>query len=239
VLWQSPKIFPTLSANQVHIWRASLIREGKELLGLKALLNREEQERAAKFMVKGAANSFIIARGLLRKLLSKYLQIFPQDLVFQQNQYGKLYLNSLPLQFNLSHSHDLALFIFTVNSSVGVDVEFIRKDYEFFDIARKFFSKTENKELFSLPKKEHIQAFFNCWTCKEAFIKAKGVGMFRGLDEFSVDISSNKWGKVMLKEFTDAPESKNWALEAIDPGDAYSGAFAIGSSDYHVDFYNI
>jgi 4'-phosphopantetheinyl transferase len=237
--WQSLETFPTLRANQIHIWRAPLVRAEKELIELKSFLNKEEQERAAKFIVERAANSFVVARGFLRKLLSKYLQIPPRDLIFQQNQYGKLYIESSSLQFNLSHSHNLALFIFTINASVGIDLEFIREDYKFSDIVRKFFSQKESAALFSLPKNEQVQAFFNCWTCKEAVIKAKGVGMFRALDDFSVEVSNNKWGKMILEDSSDMLESNAWSLEAINPGDEYSGAFAADLSDYSVDFYQI
>jgi 4'-phosphopantetheinyl transferase len=237
--WQSLGIFPTLHANQIHIWRAPLIRAEKELIELKSFLNKEEQERASKFIVERAANSFVVARGFLRKLLSKYLQISPQDLIFQQNRYGKPYLDFSPLQFNLSHSHDLALFIFAKNISVGVDVELIREDYDFVDIAEKFFSKAESTELLSLPKNEQVRAFFNCWTCKEAFIKAKGMGMFHALDKFSVEITGARFGRMGLKDGDDKLESDNWVLEAIDLGNKYAGAFAVDVSNYLVDFYDI
>ena len=239
MLWQSPKTFPILSKNQLHIWRAPLARQAAELVELKSFLNREEQLKAAKFIVKDAANSFIVARGLLRKLLANYLQVSPQDLVFEQNEHGKLYLESSSLQFNLSHSRSLSLFIFSIDNPVGVDVEFIRKDYEFFDIVKKFFSKKESEALFSLPADEQRQAFFNCWTCKEAFIKAKGVGMFCALDDFSVEVSNSKWGKMKLENSCDVLDSKGWSLEAIDPEKMYSGAFSTNMSEYRVDFYQI
>lgn len=237
--WQFPESFPKLGIGEVHIWRVPLIRTEKELIEFKKILNQEEQDRAAKFKVKGAANSFMVARAILRKLLSGYLQIFPHDVVFQQNQYGKLYLDSSPLQFNLSHSRDLALFIFALNTTVGIDVEFVREDYEFTDIASKFFSRAESEALFSLPKNEQLQAFFNCWTCKEAFIKAKGVGLFCALDDFSVEVTSVKQGKMKLDLPNDELDSHGWFLEAIDPGDTYSGAFAIGARNYLVNFYSI
>lgn len=228
--WQSPKIFPILSSNQIHVWRTSLTRTEKELVELRELLSYEERTRAAKFINQRAANSFIVARSILRKLLSCYLQINSHDLIFRQNRYGKLYLDSSPLQFNLSHSHSLALFIFALNTPVGIDVEFIRNDYEFTDIVRKFFSETESKALFSLPEDTQRQAFFNCWTLKEAFIKAKGIGMFYALDKFSVEVISNKEGKMMLN---------NWTLQVIDPAKTYAGAFAVDALEFLANFYQI
>ncbi len=239
MLWQLPKVFPELRQKHLHLWRASLIRDEPELTLLKSFLNQAERERAAKFVVKDAANNFVVARGLLRQLLANYLQVLPQSLVFERNQYGKLYLGSSGLQFNLSHTRDLALFVFARDNPVGVDVEFMRQDYEFADIVAKFFSPTECRALFSLPKSEQVQAFFNCWTCKEAFIKANGVGMFRALNDFAVEISSNKGGKIRLENFNDKLESNGWALELVDPGVSYSGAFATNFFDYCVDFYQI
>lgn len=240
MLWQSPKVFPTLQPNQVHVWRASLIRTEKELVELTELLSLEEKGRADKFLVKHAANSFIVARGILRKLLGQYLQCSAESLVFKQNQYGKLYLDTSSIEFNLSHSHDLALFIFALNASVGIDVEFIRSDYDFIDIAKKFFSKAEVTELLSLPKAEQSQAFFNCWTRKEAFIKAKGMGMFCALDKFSVEVNSYKEGKMRLVGDTnDMLDTKKWILEAINPASMYAGAFVVGLTSYAASFYEI
>lgn len=237
MLWQHPQIFPALEVGKVHIWRASLRYPQEKILGFLKILNFQEKERAAKFVVSGAANGFIVARGILRTLLARYLTVTPQDIVFQQNQYGKLYLDFSPVQFNLSHSHEIALFIFTLNNPVGIDVEFVRDNYNFADIAKKFFSKVEIEKLFALPKNEQLQAFFNCWARKEAFIKAQGTGMFRELDKFSVEVSSHKEGQVQLLA-DDNPNEQAWMLEAIDPGEGYSGAFAAGLLKCMASFYD-
>ena len=238
MLWQSLKNFPTLKANQAHIWRASLTRNQVDLDKLLFLLNPEEKERAAKYIVKKAADSFIVSRAILRTLIAKYLQINSQSMVFQQNKYGKLHLNSSLLQFNISHSHGLALFIFALDTPVGIDVEFVRNDYEFADIANKFFSKTEVRELFSLPDGQQTQAFFNCWSRKEAFIKALGNGLFTALDKFSVEVSARKEGRVRLSDSGGGLDTQSWILEALDPANGYAGAFAVGSAEYAASFYD-
>lgn len=237
--WQFPKVFPRLQTNQIHVWRTSLKRTEKESLELIDLLDSKEKEHANRFIAKNAANNFIVARGILRKLLAGYLEILPQNLIFERNQYGKLYLDASPLQFNLSHSKDLALFIFALNYPVGIDVEFIRDDYDFADIAKRFFSKKEVAELFSLPEDEQLLAFFNCWSRKEAFIKAMGVGMFYTLDKFSVGVTSAKSGKIGFEHSSDELDTNNWVLEAIDPANGYTGAFVVGSSSYSVGFYQM
>lgn len=235
MLWQRPQNFPILKNNEVHVWRALIKHPEDKIIEFSNTLTSKEKERASKFMVKHAANSFIAARAILRTLLSKYLGVGAQDLVFKQNQYGKPYLDSSPLQFNLSHSHDFALFVFALNNPVGVDVEYIRSDYDFVDIAKRFFSPNEVNELFSLPKHEQSQAFFNCWARKEAFIKGLGVGMFKELNKFSVEVSYKKEGRVsLLFDQNEHPDSSAWSLEALDPLDGYAGAFAVATNDYQL-----
>jgi 4'-phosphopantetheinyl transferase len=236
--WQSPKTFPILQTNHVHVWRAPLKRSQEELAYLSKTLNSQEESRAAKFVAENTRNNFIAARGILRYLLAKYLQTQPQDLVFQQNQYGKLHLESSELQFNISHSRDLALFIFTTHHQVGVDVEYIRNNFEFSGIAKRFFSKTENIDLLALPAEKQLNAFFNCWSRKEAFIKAIGKGIFYPLDEFSVEVSNKNDGRVQLEFMNDELNTTHWALEALNPDDEYAGAFAISSQKHTTHLYN-
>jgi 4'-phosphopantetheinyl transferase len=236
--WQSPTTFPGLQTNQVHVWHASLKQNERELAELLNLLDFQEKERAAKFISEQAKNNFIAARGVLRSLLAKYLHVKPQDLVFQQGQYGKLYLESSTLQFNISHSHDLALFIFALHQPVGIDVEFIRDDFDFVPIAQRFFSKKETTDLLTLPPDQQLHAFFNCWSRKEAFIKAIGKGIFFALDEFSVEVSNKQKGRLQLQITDPEFNAKNWALEALNPADGYVGAFATTLQKYEVGLYD-
>lgn len=245
MLWQSPPIFPLLKNNQIHIWRTILERDKEKLSELLNLLNSQEKERADKFMVEHAKNNFIIARGSLRQLLAKYLQTTPQSLVFQQNKYGKLFLNTSmqqsSIQFNISHSRNFALFIFTLNHPVGIDIEYIRNDsgFELVNTAQRFFSTTESAIIANLPSKQQLSAFFNCWSRKEAVIKAIGDGVFFGLDKFSVEISNKKEGRLQLQFANDKFNKKGWSLEALDPAVGYTGAFATPLSEYVPNFYNL
>jgi len=238
MLWQSPLTFPTLTTNQVHIWRASLKQNKEEVAQLLNLLNIQEKNRGSKFIAEQARNNFIVARGILRCLLAKYLRVKPQDLVFTQNQYGKLYLDSSTLQFNLSHSHDFALFAFTLEHPIGVDIEFIRDNFDHVSIAERFFSKKENTDLLALPPKEQLHAFFNCWSRKEAFIKAIGKGIFFALDKFSVEISNKQEGPLQLQITDPEFNADNWSLEALNPADGYVGAFATSCQKYETYFYD-
>jgi len=238
MLWQSPPTFPILATNQIHVWRASLRRNKEELAKLSNLLNTQEKTRGSKFIAEHARNNFMVARGILRWLLAKYLQIKPQDLVFEQNQYGKLHLDSSTLQFNISHSHDFALFAFTLDHPIGVDIEFIRDDFDFAPIAQRFFSKKEGVDLLALSPAEQLHAFFNCWSRKEAFIKAIGKGIFFALDKFSVEVSNKQAGRLQLQITDPEFNANDWFLEALNPVDGYVGAFATSCQKHETSFYD-
>jgi 4'-phosphopantetheinyl transferase len=235
--WQTPANFPILSTKQVHVWRASLKQNKKDLVELSSSLSSQEKTRGSKFIVERAKNNFIVARGILRWLLAKYLQVKPQDLVFKQNQYGKLYLDPYKLQFNISHAHDLALFAFSLDNPIGVDIEFIRNNFGFVDIAQRFFSKKENTALLNLPKAKQLHAFFNCWSRKEAFIKAVGKGIFFDLDKFSVEVSNKQVGRLQLQIIDPAYNVNDWSLEALNPAEGYVGAFATLCQKYKICLY--
>ena len=150
-------------------------------------------------------------------------KIRAQEIILEQNEHGKLYLKNSWLQFNLSHSHELALFAFAYDQAVGIDVEFIRKEFIIDDIVKRFFSKREITALFALPKNEQQQAFFNCWARKEAFIKALGVGIFYPLDQFDVAVTRSDGSKELhihdMKE-----QANNWHLYALNLAENYAAA---------------
>ena len=184
--------YSRLSDGLVQIWQASLSQHANNLTALTSLLNSEEQARADKFIYAKHRNNFIIARAILRCLLAQYLQCKPATIVFQQNEHGKLFLDpshaGLSLEFNLSHAGDVVVYAFVLNRQIGVDVEHIRHDVAMLDIAKRFFATDEQKSLLQLPEDQQIFAFYDCWTRKEAFIKAIGRGLSYPLKNFSVDI---------------------------------------------------
>ena len=240
--WQSYKNFSELGNNQIHIWRTHLKQNSQQISALAKLLNQEEQGKAEKFKVAQAKNNFIIARGTLRLLLAKYIDVEPKEIIFAHNSYGKPLLNSGLVNFNVSHSHDYALFIFAKNYQVGVDVERVRDNFDFMAIAQKFFSLQEAIDLANMPQEQQLQAFFNCWSRKEAFIKGIGKGIFFALDKFAVEICTKTAGKLKLTIDTERLlelEQDNWSLEALNPGNGYVGAFAVSGQDYKVSYYEV
>src|SRR6185312_3642180 len=133
--------------------------------------------RAARFRFDRDRDRFITARGTLRMLLARYLRKQPKDLQFLLGREGKPALvpesAGETLSFNLSHSQDVAVFAFGWHRNIGVDVERVRPDVEYEDIARHHFSAGEIQSLASLPRQKRVEGFFLCWTRKEAYIKAR------------------------------------------------------------------
>ncbi len=128
----------------------------------------------------------------MRWALSRYSDILPHEFEFSKNSYGRPELISPPkspdLRFNLSHTDGMAVVAVTLNQDIGVDVESIDRKNASLEIADRFFSASEVKELFQQPKSQQRQRFFEYWTLKESFIKAKGMGLSFPLDQFSLHL---------------------------------------------------
>ena len=154
------------------------------------LLAPDEQARAERFIFHKDRTHFVVARGLLRVLLGRYLQRHPQHLHFCYGPHGKPELapdmGDDTLCFNVSHAHGLALYAVTRQRDLGVDVEHVRPGFAEEHIAERFFSPREVAVLRALPVALQSTAFFACWTRKEAFIKARGDGLSLPLDQFDV-----------------------------------------------------
>ncbi|HEX9921799.1 MAG TPA: 4'-phosphopantetheinyl transferase superfamily protein, partial [Anaerolineae bacterium] len=137
------------------------------------------------------------------------------------------------LRFNLSHSHELALYAVTYGRDVGVDLEHVSRKIEAMQIADRFFSPSEVSVLRSLPGHLQRDAFFNCWTRKEAFIKAKGDGLSLPLDQFDVSLRPGE-PAVLLSTHFDPQETGQWSLQALSPGPGYVGALALAGHGWQL-----
>lgn len=173
--------------NTVHIWRLYLPDFTQDISNLAKLLSRDELHRAERFHFPIHQERFIITRGILRKTLSLYTNQAPDALIFHYGEHGKPFLtnNNSDLKFNVSHSHDRAVFAFTVHKEIGIDIE--KKALSFKDsVAKRFFSPAEYQELMRLSEAEKIISFYKIWSRKEALIKALGKGLYTPLDSFTV-----------------------------------------------------
>jgi 4'-phosphopantetheinyl transferase len=239
--WSAPPDQPELGPRDIHVWHASLEQPPEIVRSLRSLLSADEIAKADRFRFDKDQRHFTVARGTLRKLLGRYLNISPQEIRFDYSDYGKPSLrdpDGSSLKFNLAHSGGIALYAFTMIGEVGVDVEFIRPEFTGDDIARRFFSPAEVSSLGALPDEVRSRAFFNCWSRKEAFIKAKGLGLSLGLDQFDVTLEHDVPVAVLATRW-DESEAARWSLKAIDVGADYAGALAIESSDWQASYYRV
>jgi len=208
-----------------HVWFVDLSNESTVNQCFK-LLSSDEKERADRFRFEKDRQHFIIARGALRQVLSLYLSEKPNTLQFEYGEKGKPFLPKNPLQFNLSHAGEIALIALTKNHIIGIDVEVINPKVEVEQVAQHFFAKGEINRLMSLPKTQRHEAFFNCWTRKEAFIKATGDGLSFPLDQFEVTLKPNEKAELLVTYF-DENEYEKWSLFDLKIQEGYKAALAV------------
>ena len=216
VSWSPAAKDLTLQNDEVHICLAGLDVDPPERTRLRSYLNQEEVSRAERFVFPRDRDHFIVARGRLRELVGRYLHCPPNVVQFKTGRYGKLsLLDDLDtLRFNLSHSNGIALYGFCRGRELGIDTEKIRPGFAGEEIAARYFSAAEQKELAEVPTELRDTAFFLCWTRKEAYIKAHGDGLQIPLDSFDVSLKpgepatlrSADSGRWSMRSFVPAPE---------------------------------
>lgn len=237
-VWRLSPPDPRLLSQEVHVWRAYLGQPAPRIHELSRLLSNDERERAERFHFEHDRRRFIVGRGALRILLGRYLRIEPAQLRFRYGLRGKPYLSKefegSGLAFNAAHSNELAVYAITSGREVGIDLEYIRPLPDAAQIAARFFSARENMALVSLPASQRLEAFFSCWTRKEAYIKAVGDGLARPLDQFQVSLTPGEPVQLLWVEGR-AEETTRWSMEALAPAPGYVGAIAVEGSDWHLE----
>jgi len=229
-MWSHPPQLLSLHSNEVHVWRIGLGQPpdvGERFL---RTLDSEEQARANRFHFEKHRRHFIVARGFLRFLLARYLDTKPEDVRFSYGPYGKpkLEVEHGPsrLRFNASHSHELAVFGFAYDHELGIDIEYVNQNFASEDIARCFFSRSEVETLSALPDVQKIDAFFRCWTRKEAYIKAIGSGLSHPLDQFDVTLAPGD-PAALLRVSDDPHAAAGWSFFDLEVGEDYAAALAV------------
>jgi 4'-phosphopantetheinyl transferase len=165
----------------------------------------------------------------------------PYEIEFDYSAHGKPLITNpaavaADLRFNLAHSGGLALYAITCGCEIGIDLELIPAEFAWREIAERFFSANEVVKLSSLPASIQRRAFFNCWTRKEAFIKAKGVGFSQALDQFEVTLGPDE-PVALVQTKWDQQEASRWVLKSIDLGKDFAAAMAIEGHDRKISFW--
>lgn len=229
-MWRVPPANLLLSSDDVHVWRACLDVTESRLRSLAHIISKDELRKANSFYFKRDREHFIVGRGILRTILGRYLDVEPRRLHFCYNPYGKPTLANTSgkdnLSFNLSHSHGLVLYAITRVREIGIDLERIRPELTDDNIAERFFSHREIAILNGLSGNIRRQTFFNYWSRKEAYIKARGEGLSIPLACF--DVSMAPGNPMVLLNPERVPESfPHWYLRDLIVGSNYVAAIAV------------
>ena len=215
--------------DEVHLWQAGLDVAPMELAQLSAMLTEAELERSNAFRFEPDRARFIAARGLLRAVLGGYLGAVAGEVALGEGPNGKPRLAgaTAPLRFNLSHSDDVVVFAVTWSREVGVDLERIRFDFPVDQVARLYYSPRERADLAGLPVGDRLRAAFECWTRKEAYLKAVGMGLTMPLDGFDVTVCPGEPVRLYRHDSRRSAEQGEWSLHAFDVGPDYAAAVAV------------
>ena len=215
---------------QVHVWCANLDLPDAKLASLATLLSPDEQTRANNFRFPHLKTRFIAARGILRQLLGNYLSISPDEVKFIYSDRGKPQLSNSQqdqlLQFNISHSQGYALYGFTYQNLIGVDIECLREMPDALKIAQRFFTAREYQLLQETAKEKQQALFFTLWTAKEAYLKAIGTGLAGSLDQVEIELKQDE-NPCLQAIAGDQAVAANWLLVPCLPSIDYIGAIAI------------
>jgi 4'-phosphopantetheinyl transferase len=228
--WRSPPEILELGCDEVHVWRANLDQTPSQIQEFRRKLSVDEQARSERFYFERDRGHFTVARGILRNILGGYLKRPPEEVSFCYSAHGKPALaggsDGDAICFSVSHSHGVALYAFTRGRQVGIDLEHIRFDLAVAEIAERFFSRQEVAVLRTLPIEAQRQAFFRCWTRKEAYLKARGEGLSLPLDQFEVSLAPRE-PAALLSTQQDPTEASRWSLQELTLAPGYEGALAV------------
>jgi len=197
------------------------------------LLSEDERDRADRFHFEKDRLRFIFRRSLLRRLLSRYTGQESASIRFNYGKHGKPYLmdrtKGNTCFFNCSNSMGNAVFVFSASGPLGVDCEYSRRELDFTGITKRFFSQSEISAFLSLPEHCRREAFFNCWTRKEAFLKAKGEGLSIGLDQFDVSLRPGEPPKLLRTRY-DEKDASEWCLYDLKVSPGFKSSLATQSA---------
>ncbi|MBK8986640.1 MAG: 4'-phosphopantetheinyl transferase superfamily protein [Chloroflexi bacterium] len=222
--WRPPPDAFVLPPGVIHLWRASLARSAETRQRLAQFLAPDELARASRFYFERDRQAYVVGRGLLRWLNGRYLSIPPSDIQFSSSSYGKPALaQGGDWQFNLAHSQGKLLVGFCRGAPIGVDIEQIRLPDEADALAQHYFSAAETAVFRQLPPAQRAEAFFNCWTRKEAYIKAIGEGLSCPLHSFDVTLRPGEPAR-LLRVAANAGAATAWTMTSLSPFPGYRGA---------------
>jgi len=221
-----------LGDHEVQIWHYNLDVDTELEATLARNLNNEENDRTIRFRFAKHRRRFIARRATLRIILSKYTGCDPKTLRFKYGEYGKPYItgpdSAHSIRFSATHSHGLGGVAITKYCDIGMDFEQILPDSDQALIASTQFSSEENNWLLQLPESRRLEAFYEIWTCKEAYLKGKGLGITAPLNHFAISV--NPEGPQLAWSDIDPSDPQHWSLHRLDIEIGFTACLAINLS---------
>lgn len=239
--WRPVSTFPVPGRSEIQVWRINLAAPPAEVDRLLNSLSAEEREQAARFHFAPDQRRFVVRRVRRRQLLSACLGIRPETLRLEFTGHRKPVLH-VPggadgLRFNCSYSADLALIAISRGRELGVDVEQHRDLADAEALAKAFFSEREIRELAELPQASKLKGFFDCWTRKEAFVKAVGLGLTCPLNRFSVSLAPGRPAAV-LEAADELGAAEKWTMISLATGPDFSAALVFEGPAARINLFN-
>lgn len=237
--FEAPRAVSPLAPGVVDVWRLDLALPESVLTDLKRLLSEDERQRYERFRVPAPRQQFLAARAALRLLLASYTNQEPEALVFATGPQGKPYLlhPTTTLRFNLSHSHQMALLALSIDFEVGVDVERIQPERDLQGLARRYFTVGEQCALANRTEENFLRGFYDCWTRKEAYLKALGTGLTVAPDQVEVEVSPGA-ARALLASYHEPAHASDWHLRDLPlNADGYAAALAVAGEPRAVRFW--
>ena len=239
-LMAEPRCDLTLPDQVVHVWSLSLPLPDAMLQALASTLSPDEHSRARRFLFAHDRQRFIAVRGALRLLLGRYAHIPPAQVRLDYGEYGKPALaqtlpNGRRLHFSVSHAGSIALLAFNCDHELGVDVEQLRPLPNADQVARSTFSSEESAAIQALPAHQQQEAFFTCWTRKEAYVKARGLGLSFPLDQFAVTLAPDEPPRLLFVA-GEPDEPSRWRFITFTPAPTYVAALVGAACEWEPQF---
>lgn len=227
--WPARPASPRLAPNEVHIVAVALDTPDARTRRRAAALHDDERHRAERFRIAADRDRFLVGRTVLRDLLAELAGLPADAVAYTTGPHGKPALADHlgeELHFNMTHARGLALIAVTHAAPVGIDVEAIEEIPDLLDVANRFFAPAETAIIRDLSGRARVDAFFTCWTRKEAYIKALGRGLSEPLDQFTVSLRAGEAVQLLGCGAGDGPAS-DWTLRDLRPAPGFVGALAM------------
>jgi 4'-phosphopantetheinyl transferase len=219
-----------LPGDALQVWHILLDQAQEDVPYFSSLLSPDEKERAGRFYFERDRSRYILGRGILRTLLAAHLNLEPAQIRFSYGPCGKPALKSTrgenAPQFNISHSGNLLMVAFCQEHRVGIDVEQVRLVADELRLAEEFFSPGESKWISSLNGARRRAAFFKLWTCKEALVKASGIGLAEIKEQMEIQLAEQNHPRLVSIDGS-REESDLWRLQTGEPVPGYQAALAV------------